>query len=293
MNIFLTGGTGFIGKNIVSAVNKRHRIMVLVRSMNKFHNLMKQLEPCEHQNIIPVLGDLAKPNLGLDGNSLQQVLDADIIIHAGGPMNIELDQQTAEQVFLQASKEIAAVAQTIQQTKGLKHFIHIVGFMSPYNEHNFSDKKIEVLLEKSPPYEKMKFKADMYIRHTLHSLGIPLSVVNPAVVIGDSLTGSTEQLGGLSILVDSVRRHLMPSVPGGKKYWLPMVHVDHVASLVSALVEEEQPESKSYFLLDEKISSPNMKDLVAMIAKEVRVKAPTGSVPLNLLKACFDRDLEN
>jgi thioester reductase-like protein/pimeloyl-ACP methyl ester carboxylesterase len=285
MNIFLTGGTGFIGKQIIKLIPKHHRIIVLVRSMNKFNNLVNSFVSSGHQNVVPVLGDLTQPNLGLKGNDIQLVMDTDIIIHAGGPMNIELDQGTAERVFLQASKEIAAIAQSVHQKKALKQFIHIVGFMSPYNEENFSDDQTGFHLEKAPPYEQMKFKADMYIRQTMHDLGIPLSVVNPSVVIGDSITGKTEQLGGLSILVDSTRRKLMPFVPGGKEHWIPMVHVDHVASLVSALVEEEQPLNNTYFLLDEKYNTPNMKELVTAIAKEVRVKAPVGAVSLKLMKS--------
>ncbi|KOR89530.1 alpha/beta fold hydrolase [Paenibacillus solani] len=285
MNIFLTGGTGFIGKQIIKLIPKHHRTIVLVRSINKFNKLVDSLVPTGQQNVVPVLGDLTQPNLGLKGNDLHLVMDADIIIHAGGPMNIELDQGTAERVFLQASKEIAAIAQLVHQKKALKQFIHIVGFMSPYNEENFSDDQTGFHLEKAPPYEQMKFKADMYIRQTMRDLGIPLSVVNPGVVIGDSVTGKTEQLGGLSILVDSTRRKLMPLVPGGKEYWIPMVHVDHVASLVSALVEEDQPENNTYFLLDEKYNTPNMKELVTAIAKEVRVKPPVGAVSLKLMKS--------
>ena len=287
MNIFLTGGTGFIGKQLIKLIPNHHRTIVLVRSMNKFNNLINSLPPAGYQNVIPVFGDLTQSNLGLKGNDLQLVMDVDIIIHAGGPMNIELDQDTAERVFLQASKEIAAIAQSVQQKRTLKHFIHIVGFMSPYNEDNFLDDQTGFHLEKTPPYEQMKFKADMYIRQTMHELGIPLSVVNPGVVIGDSVTGITEQLGGLSILVDSTRRKLMPLVPGGREYWLPMVHVDHVASLVSALVEEDQPINNTYFLLDEKNNTPNMKELVTAIAKEVRVKAPVGVVSLKLMKGLF------
>lgn len=117
MNIFLTGGTGFIGKQIIKLMPKHHRTIVLVRSINKFNNMVNSLVPSGHQNVVPVLGDLTQPNLGLKGNDLRLVMDSDIIIHAGGPMNIELDQSAAERVFLQASKEIASIARSVHQRK--------------------------------------------------------------------------------------------------------------------------------------------------------------------------------
>ncbi|MBB3067861.1 pimeloyl-ACP methyl ester carboxylesterase [Paenibacillus baekrokdamisoli] len=199
-------------------------------------------------------------------------------------MDILLKAEEAQQVFLNAAHEIAGLAKMIHDSNQLKHFIHVVGYKSPYSDQDNDSKQHSDHDHKEPPYEKMKFDADLFIRQTLRTWGIPLSVVNPSVVIGDSYTGITEQLGGLGILVDAVRRNLMALTPGGKDYWLPLVHVDHVAALISALTEEENPTNNTYFLLDNKINSPNIIELIQLISKEVRVNGPLGSVPYRLIK---------
>ncbi|MCY9516374.1 alpha/beta fold hydrolase [Paenibacillus apiarius] len=283
MNIFLTGGTGFIGRHLLSELASQHQIYVLVRQKNRLQSIVNQLPSDQQPNILPVIGDLTQSRLGLDDHSYKQVLATDLIIHAGGPMNIELSLSEAEQSFLYPAKSIVQLAQDIHATNGLKHFIHIVGFMSPYHEQNaMSD--MDQLLDRTPPYEKMKFLADSYIRKTLRSMNIPLSTVNPSVVVGDSFSGQTEQLGGLSILIDAVRRNLMPLVPGGDDYWLPMVHIDHVVSFIAKLANSEGLSSNTYYLLDSKQTSPSMRDLIQLIAKQLRTAPPFGSVPIPLLK---------
>jgi nucleoside-diphosphate-sugar epimerase/pimeloyl-ACP methyl ester carboxylesterase len=284
MNIFLTGGTGFIGRRLLSELASQHHIYVLVREKSRLHTVINQLPADQRPNILEIHGDLTKPRLGLDDTSYKQLLATDVIIHAGGPMNIELSLRDAEQSFLYPAKSLVHLAKDIHDIKGLKHFIHVVGFMSPYHEQNaLSD--LDHLLDKEPPYEKMKFLADSYIRKNLHSLNIPLSTVNPSVVVGDSFSGKTEQLGGLSILIDAVRRNLMALVPGGDDYWLPMVHIDHAASFIAKLVNSAGLSSNTYYLLDSKQESPSIRDLIKLMATELRTAPPLGSVPLPFMKA--------
>lgn len=294
-HIFMTGGTGFLGKSILKALSSgSHTVTMLVRSQQKFEQLLEQLQLKTSTWITPVVGDLTKPGLGLHDADYRMAASADIVLHAGGPMDILLEEQEARRVFLQAAEEILHLAQDIHQSKGLQHFIHIVGFKSPFHEDNMHTPELIVpLLETQPPYERMKFLADLHIREAANRIGFPLSVVHPSVVIGDSTTGNTEQTGGLGILVDSTRRRLMRLVPGGEAYWLPLVHVDHVAAFVAALTEErpQAAASQTYYLLEPMEDSPRIPELVSRIAKELRVPGPIGSLPLPLLSKILDTRL--
>lgn len=287
MKIFLTGATGYIGKAILTEVTaKGHEVYALVRDLSRFHRVIEQLPSGVPQAIVPIAGDLSKPRLGMNPADYERIIDVDMIIHAGGPMNIQLSAEDAERVFLLPSKELAELAVRIHRNRGLKQFIHIVGYMSPYNEENALTDQ-DATLRHAPPYERSKFQADGYLRQALQKHAIPLSTVNPSVVIGDSVTGKTEQLGGLGILVDAVRRNLMPLIPGGDKYWLPMVHLDHVASFVANLVHTDGVVSDTYYLLDPRSNSPTMSELIRTIAAELRTMRPIGSVPPWLLKAAL------
>lgn len=284
-HLFVTGGTGFIGQRFIHALaqTKQH-VTVLVRSLSKYEQLLDKLNLRHNEFIKPVCGDLTQPLLGLSKEDLARVKTAEVIIHAGGPMDIRLSDEQAKLVFLQASQHMAEIASLIHAKTTLRHFIHLVGFKSPFRNEDLSQKEQALAsLSHEPPYEQAKFLADLHLREQSAKQGYPLSVVHPGVVIGDSATGETEQLGGLGVLVDAARRKLMALVPGGEKYWLPLFHLDHAAAFLAALAQEEQPISQTYYLLQAKEDSPNMMQLITTMAKELRVAKPVGSLPLGVL----------
>lgn len=287
MKIFLSGATGFIGKAVLAEIAAQgHEVYALVRDLSRFRKVVAKLPEGTQEAVVPIAGDLSQPRLGVDQSDYERIADVDMIIHAGGPMDILLSAEEAERAFMLPAKELAELAVRIHKSRGLKQFIHMVGFMSPYHEENALTNQ-DAALRHAPPYERSKFQADGYLRQALHKHAITLSTVNPSVVIGDSVTGKTEQLGGLGILVDAVRRGLMPVAPGGNKYWLPMVHLDHVASFVGKLVRTEGITSDTYYLLDSQSDSPSMSALTRTIAAELKVMQPKGSMPPALLKAAL------
>lgn len=291
--VFLTGGSGFIGRHVLAQLVKAgHKVYVLVRSKPKLLETMRALGLDDLSSITPLEGDLTKPSLGLSPADQEQIGEADVIIHAGGPMDILLQADQAQKVFRDGAIEIVRLAANIHKSHSLKHFIHVVGFKSPYSESGNSHASLSHTHNKAPPYEQAKFEADLLIRQELAKLAIPLSVVNPSVVIGDSYSGMTEQLGGLGILVNSVRRGLMAFAPGGKEYWLPLVHVDHVAACIAALAQEKHPVSDTYFLLDQQTDSPNMIELTGLIAKESGLQGPIGAIPYRWIKALLSLGID-
>ena len=76
-------------------------------------------------------GDLTKIDLGLSAEDKERVLKTDVIIHAGGPMDIQATSKEVASVFLNGAKHISELAKSIHQLKGLQQFIHVVGYMSP------------------------------------------------------------------------------------------------------------------------------------------------------------------
>ncbi|WP_019423348.1 alpha/beta fold hydrolase [Paenibacillus sp. OSY-SE] len=290
--LFITGGTGFIGKEVVKQLAEgRERLLLLVRSTEKASAMLQRMGLGEDTRITLLQGDLSEPGLGLRSDDRELACMADVIIHAGGTMSITLDPAAAKQTFLEGARHVAELAADIQRTKGLRHFIHIVGYMSPFHDGNV-DMETDVFqwdgfMKKEGPYERMKFLSDLYIRQQAKVHEYPLSVVNPCTLVGAKPAGTTEQTGGLGILVEALRRKMMPVIPGGTSHWLPIVANDDLARIIAYLARDAAPGGCTYNILGEKGREPRMRELLTLIARELRVPAPRLSVPVSLLRTAM------
>ncbi|MEH7791809.1 alpha/beta fold hydrolase [Bacillus safensis] len=288
--VFLIGGTGFIGKQLVEELAKEDvNILLLVRSKSKATRLFQERGILKKAVMQFIEGDLTKIDLGLSAKDKERVLKTDVIIHAGGPMDIQATSNEAASVFLNGAKHMSELAKSIHQSKGLHQFIHVVGYMSPFDDQN-SKVTIDVFKEGNNylkiknPYERTKFLADLYIRQQASAIGYPLSVINPPTVVGSSKTGSTEQIAGLGLLVKSMRRGLMPVIPGGKGYRLPLISNDMFAKFIVQVFRMEQPAIQTFTLVEDKEHDQNIVELLSVMSESMNMRAPKISVPMPLMK---------
>ncbi|MDR6749200.1 nucleoside-diphosphate-sugar epimerase/pimeloyl-ACP methyl ester carboxylesterase [Bacillus pumilus] len=292
--VLLIGGTGFIGKELVKELDKEDvNILLLVRSKSKATRIFQERGILKEAVMHFVEGDLTKVDLGLSAEDKEKVLKTDVIIHAGGPMDIQATSKKAASVFLNGAKHMSDLAKSIHQLKGLQQFIHVVGYMSPFDDQN---SKIEIdvfkegnhYLKIKNPYERTKFLADLYIRQQASAVGYPLSVINPPTVVGSSQTGSTEQIAGVGLLVKSMRRGLMPVIPGGKDYRLPLISNDEFAGFIVQVFRLEQPAIQTYTLVEDWQHDQNIGELLSVMSESMNMRAPKISVPMPLMKAVMN-----
>jgi nucleoside-diphosphate-sugar epimerase len=283
----MIGATGFIGKEVVKQLALEDvSLTLLVRDQSRAASL-KALAPSK---IALVTGDLTQPNLGLDETDKASVLNCDLILHCGGPMDITLSETLAKKAFLEGSRYVMDLAKEIQEQKGLKKLIHVAGYMSPFNDEASVWEDTDVFNEVhpaligTPPYEQMKFLSDIYMRQEAKKNHIPLAVINPPTVIGDDQTGDTAQLGGFGLFIKIIRGGSLPVIPGGKDYRLPLINKNIIAEFIVQTIFNETQEKMTYTLVSDKASDPDISDLMTTISESMHIKTPRLTVPFGLLK---------
>ncbi|MDX5310197.1 MAG: SDR family oxidoreductase [Rhodococcus sp. (in: high G+C Gram-positive bacteria)] len=136
-------------------------------------------------------------------------------------------------------------------------------------------------------YEASKIEADAVVRALAAELGVPLTVVNPGTVIGDSRTGAADQYLGLAELVVQLARGQLRAVPGSRRTVLPVVTVDHLARFLALVPRDPETVGQAYWVLDE--ATPPLPELVALLADELGVPAPRRRIPVAVLRALPSR----
>jgi thioester reductase-like protein/short-subunit dehydrogenase len=239
MRYVVTGGTGFIGRRVVSRLldtQPNAEVWVLVRrqSLGRFERLAAEW------------GERAKP---LVGELTELVLSEETIAELGGPRG-RLDHLvhcaaiydiTAGEVEQRASnvegtRAVIELARRLDATFHHVSSIAVAGdFAGEYTEDDF-----DVGQQLPTPYHQTKFEAEMLVRS---APGLRYRIYRPAVVVGDSRTGEMDKVDGpyyffgvlakLAVL-PSLTPILLPDI--GRTNIVP---VDYVVDALVALMHAE------------------------------------------------------
>lgn len=131
-------------------------------------------------------------------------------------------------------------------------------------------------------YEISKAEAQLRVQARAGELGVALTVVHPATVVGDSATAEADRRSGFGQLVGDVAAGRFALMPGGAGYWLPLVSMDVVAGFMARLLRYPDSRGQEYLLLDP--GSPQMPALLGQIARAAGRRAPRHSLSPALMQ---------
>ncbi|NDJ18573.1 non-ribosomal peptide synthetase [Myxacorys almedinensis] len=200
--ILLTGATGFLGAFLLHQLLQQTSatIYCLVRASTieqARERLQRNLEAYAlwNQNfahrILPVLGDLAQPKLGLTSDQFQTLADRiDVIYHNGALVNFVYSYSTLKAANVLGTQEVLRLAAMIR-TKPV-HFISTFSVFSNVDRLE----KIEVREEDTPEaceslqsgYAQSKWVSER-LAAIANSRGIPVCIYRLGRITGDTQTG--------------------------------------------------------------------------------------------------------
>ncbi|MEG4012456.1 MULTISPECIES: amino acid adenylation domain-containing protein [unclassified Microcoleus] len=259
-HILLTGATGFLGTHLLNdLLNKTQaNIYCLVRACNLEQGIERIQKSRERylldnqpisNRIIPILGDLSQPFLGLTSNQFYALAsEIDVIYHNGASTNLIYPYSALKAVNVLSTQEVLRLA-CIIKVKPV-HFVSTIGvFCSDTYEGYTVVREQDELPDSetlSEGYDRSKWVAEKLVM-IAHSRGLPVYIYRPGFISGDSQTG-------ICNTADLLRRILIGCIQMGKTpdldMMVDMTPVDYVSQAIVHLSKQKELVGKAFHLVN-------------------------------------------
>jgi NAD(P)-dependent dehydrogenase (short-subunit alcohol dehydrogenase family) len=254
MAYFITGGTGFIGQNLIRRLlRRRGKIYVLVRAAS-----VERLErlKAEHgvagRRIVPVVGDLTRPYLGV-APAERKKLEGHIahVFHLAAVYDLRADAATQQAANIKGTANALRFAAAVKA----KRFHHVSSIAAAgLYPGTFTEDMFEEAVGLDNPYFRTKHDSEGLVRE---STAVPWRIYRPGIVVGDSQTGEIDKIDGpyyFFKLIQKMRRAMpawMPAIglEGGR---INIVPVDFVVDAMDHLAHLPGKDGRCFHLTDPK-----------------------------------------
>ncbi len=279
--ILVTGATGLIGRWLVPLLSRQGlRVAALMRKPQKRQkNYLEWI-----QNHGGVSDKVKLYPLDLDQLSPEkwapELSQVEAIYHLAADFSWGAAREVAYRRNVTAGLELLRWAAQMPQRP---RFINVSGYRVAAEEApgQLTEDSFSHLYKKKGAYEASKVEVHFRLKALAEELKVPLTIVNPSTVSGDSQSGETTQFIGLAQSIEDLYQGRLPALPGGDDVWLPIVPVDYLAEFMARLLDYPETIGGEYWLLDPK--TPRLHQLLRKTAHQWQRKAPTATVPLALL----------
>jgi amino acid adenylation domain-containing protein/thioester reductase-like protein len=263
-HIFLTGATGFVGAFLLHELleQTQAKIYCLIRSANEQEaakrlqtNLEKYLlwNPSQSSRIIPIMGELDRPLLGLSAEQFERLaLQVDTIYHNGAQVNFAKPYSTIKAANVGGTQEVLRLA-CMGKTKPV-HYISTCGIYGPIGYFTGpkvikEDEDIGIAkdyLSMDVGYSQSKWVAEKLV-DIAKSRKLPVSIYRLGFVMGDTKTGVTNTTDYMSRMIKGcIQLGSFPDIVDQKQEF---VSVDYVTKAIVHLSSQKESLGKAFHLV--------------------------------------------
>ena len=279
MRYVVTGGTGFIGRRVVSRLLDARpdaEVWVLVRrsSLGRFEELADEWGV----RAKPLVGDVTAADLGLTDDAIAELgPDVAHVVHCAAIYDITAAEAEQRAANVEGTRAVVELACRLDATLHHVSSIAVAGdFHGEYTEADF-----DIGQQLPTPYHQTKFEAELLVRSTA---GLRYRIYRPAVVVGDSRTGEMDKVDGPYYFFGVLSK--LAVLPRLTPIMLPdtgrtnIVPVDYVADALVSLLHSDGRDGQTFHLTAPK--TIGLRGIYRGIAAAAGLPPLRGSLPRSM-----------
>ena len=286
MSYFVTGATGFIGRNLVEQLLEREgTIYVLVREGSK--GRLEELRSrwgVGSDRVVGIVGDLSQRGLGVSDTDVERLRgNVDHLFHLAAIYDMTADAESQRVANIEGTRHMVEFAEAVEA--GRVHMVSSIAAAGLYKGTWREDMFEEAEDLDNNPYFRTKHDSEGIVRSESTR---PWRVYRPGIVVGHSETGEMDKVDGPYYFFKLIRR-LRGTVPE----WMPMpgiegreinlVPVDFVARAMDHIAHLDGLDRRAFHLTDPKPKTAGeVIDIFARAAHapQSSIRLPAGLVDL-------------
>lgn len=296
MAVLVTGfPTSFLATRVVKQVlaHDEHvevRCIVPARFLDRAEEVRASLPPDARPRLTLLEGDVTALDMGLSGAEyMALVRDVTRIHHCAAATYLGVERTAAERLNVGGVRELLELAENAHRRTGAhRPFDRLVHWSSALVAGSRRGVVREDDLERSSfrnAVEETRFRGETLVRRAI-ARGLPVTILRPSILVGDSKTGEIDRLEGpylLILLMLSTPVDLRVPLPGRSEVPLNLVPIDYVLDAGCAISNDPRSIGRTFHLVDPRPATARA--VFERIAKALGRPSPRGSLPTQLATA--------
>ncbi|PIE05565.1 MAG: oxidoreductase [Sorangium cellulosum] len=253
--VVLTGFPSFVSRRMAEQIlrcEKNTRLYCVVKNKLTLaaEKFALTLPVSQRERLVMLSGDAAALDMGLSGAEFREIsASIDRIFHFAQVSHIDADPKLARLVNVQGAREALEMARAAPK---LRNLIHL-------SSASVSATRTGLVKESDgpspPPYrtvvEESLARAERIVRRATHK--VPLTILRPSIIIGDSKTGDIDRFDGpypLILLILTSPAKMDTPLPIVGNLPLNLVPVDFVVRASHTISLASRGLGRTYHLVD-------------------------------------------
>jgi len=218
--ILLTGASGLLGGELLERL--------LDRTDRHIYAIVRRPLGVEHDRLSLITADLAE-----DQALAPLPSDITTVLHCAASVSFVLPIEEQRAINVEGTRRLLDAASKLPN---LERFVHVsTAYVAGYTDGVFGPGDLEQGQSFRNTYEQSKHEAEVLVRGS----GLPVQVIRPSIVVGDSQTGKTNSFNVIYPPLKAYAQGKMTVAPGRLDAVVDVVPVDYIVEGMLALLEAE------------------------------------------------------